>query len=220
MKKILTIIVAFLFFIIGHAQTMTCKDLVKYRDVNLLAILDNETAKAKQMQQNLMASKLEIEKQKKILEKAKTNAEVKMAITAIKGAADQVISIFSAIKAAKGGLKIAVNAANVAAAISKGKGRLDVLIADSEKDALVKAIENEVIGAIPIVSNIYSLYGTIDDLSKLNKVRYDLLNDISKANANIDKVNAKLSSAFIGVKRVNDYQYYISDYLNKNCSAK
>lgn len=131
-----------MFFVIGNAQKMTCKELVQYRDVNLLAILDNETAKAKEMQRKLTATIFEIEKQKKVLENAKTNAEINMAITAIKGAADQAISIFSAIKAAKGGLKIAVNAANVAAAVSKGKGRLDVLIADSEKEALVKAIEN------------------------------------------------------------------------------
>lgn len=57
-------------------------------------------------------------------------------------------------------------------------------------------------------------------MNAFNKVRNNMLNDISKANANIGNVSSKLKNAFIGVKRVNDYQYYISDYLNKNCSSK
>ncbi len=220
MKKISTVLGVFLFFTIGNAQKMTCKELIQYRDVNLLAILDAETAKAKQLQKNLAAAKTQIENQKKLLEKAKTDSEVKMAVTALKGAADQAVSILSGLKAAKGALKIAVSVASVADAINKGKGRVDVLLADNEKAALATAIENEVIGAIPVVSNIYSLYGTIKDMKELNKVRTKLMSDIATANTNIEKVSAKMLGAMNGVKRVNDYQYYISDYLKKNCASK
>lgn len=220
MKKISTVLVLFLFFTMCNAQKMTCKELKQYRDVNLLAILDAETAKAKQLQKNLAAAKVQIEKQKNLLEKAKTDSEVKMAVTALKGAADQAISILSGLKAAKGALKIAVSVATVADAINKGKGRVDVLLADNEKAALATAIENEVIGAIPVVSNIYSMYGTIKDMKALNKVRTKLMSDIATANSNIEKVSTKMLGAMNGVKRVNDYQYYISDYLNKNCAAK
>lgn len=204
----------------SYGQRMTCEELKIYRNVNLLAILDAETAKAKQLQAKLVAAKAQFETQKKLLEKAKTNSEVKMAITALKGAADQAMSILSGLKAAKGAVKIAVNVASVADAINKGKGRVDVLLADNEKAALAMAIENEVIGAIPIVSNIYSLYGTIKDIKELNNVRSKLMNDINTANINIEKVNSKMSGVMSGVKRVNDYQYYISDYLNKNCPSK
>lgn len=204
----------------SYGQRMTCEELKIYRNVNLLAILDAETAKAKQLQAKLVAAKAQFETQKKLLEKAKTNSEVKMAITALKGAADQAMSILSGLKAAKGAVKIAVNVASVADAINKGKGRVDVLLADNEKAALAMAIENEVIGAIPIVSNIYSLYGTIKDIKELNNVRSKLMNDINTANINIEKVNSKMSGVMSGVKRVNDYQYYISDYLSKNCPSK
>ena len=220
MKKITTITLSFLLLAMTYGQKMTCKELIQYRDVTLLSILDAETAKAKQLQQQLAAAKAQIESQKKALEKAKSDSEVKMAITALKGAADQAVSILSGLKAAKGAVKIAVSVASVADAVNKGKSRVDMLLADNEKAALAMAIENEVIGAIPIVSNIYSLYGTIKDIKELNNVRNKLLSDIATANTNIDKVTAKMSSAMNGVKRVNDYQYYISDYLNKNCKVK
>lgn len=199
---------------------MTCDELKTYRDVNLLAILDAETAKAKQLHAKLVAAKAQFETQKKLLEKAKTDSEVKMAITALKGAADQAMSILSGLKAAKGAVKIAVNVASFADAVNKGKGRVDVLLADNEKAALAMAIENEVIGAIPIVSNIYSMYGTIKDIKELNNVRSKLMNDINTANMNIEKVNSKMSGVMNGVKKVNEYQNYIADYLNKNCPAK
>ena len=220
MKKIIILLFILFNMEISYGQRMTCEELKIYRNVNLLAILDAETAKAKQLQAKLVAAKAQFETQKKLLEKAKTNSEVKMAITALKGAADQAMSILSGLKAAKGAVKIAVNVASVADAINKGKGRVDVLLADNEKAALAMAIENEVIGAIPIVSNIYSLYGTIKDIKELNNVRSKLMNDINTANINIEKVNSKMSGVMSGVKRVNDYQYYISDYLNKNCPAK
>lgn len=220
MKKIIILLFILFNMEMSYGQKMTCDELKLYRDVNLLAILDAETAKAKQLQAKLVAAKAQFETQKKLLEKAKTNSEVKMAITALKGAADQAMSILSGLKAAKGAVKIAVNVASVADAINKGKGRVDVLLADNEKAALAMAIENEVIGAIPIVSNIYSLYGTIKDIKELNNVRSKLMNDINTANVNIEKVNSKMSGVMSGVKRVNDYQYYISDYLNKNCPSK
>ncbi len=202
------------------AQKMSCEELKLYRDVTLLSILDRETAKAKQQYDVLVNAKKNAENQIKALQTAKSNSEVQMAMTALKGAYEQATSILSAFKAAKGAVKIAVNVATVAESINKGKGTLDVLLADNEKAALVTAIENEVIGAIPVVSNVYNLYKTVVDLKTLNTKRNGLIAEVSKANANLDKVCNKLSSVMSGVKRVNDYQYYISDYLNKYCGSK
>ncbi len=220
MKKGLLFTLVFSAIGLLSAQKMTCEELKLYRDVTLLSILDKETAKAKQQYDALMTAKKNAENQIKALQKAKSNSEVQMAMIALKGAYEQATSILSAFKAAKGAMKVAVSVATVAEKINQGKGKLDVLLADNEKAALVTAIENEVIGAIPVVSNVYNLYKTVVDIKTLNTKRNGLIAEVNKANANLDKVCSKLSSVMSGVKRVNDYQYYISDYLNKYCSSK
>lgn len=199
------------------AQKMSCEELKLYRDVTLLSILDAETAKAKQQINTLKNCKTILENELAKLNKAKSDSEVKMAMTALKGAYDQATSILAGIKAAKGAIKVVVTVATVADNINKGKGRLDVLLAENERKAFVTAVENEVIGAIPVVSNIYSMYQTIKDLKSLNKERNQLTSSITKANNSLETVTNKMSTAMNGVKRINDYQYYISDYMNKYC---
>ncbi len=220
MKKLLLVLLALSINIPKiQAQKMSCEELKLYRDVTLLSILDAETAKAKQQMNTLKNCKTILEGELVKLNKAKSDSEVKMAMTALKGAYDQATSILAGIKAAKGAIKVVVTVATVADNINKGKGRLDVLLAENERKAFVTAVENEVIGAIPVVSNIYSMYQTIKDLKSLNKERNQLTNSINQANKSLETVTNKMSTAMNGVKRINDYQYYISDYLTKYCSV-
>ena len=216
-------ILLFLLFVTNsiYGQVINCKDLIKYRDVDLPKVLDNQLKKY-QINREQVKEITEIKnKLKEDTWKATTN--LNLITLTLKTAANAIEDIIGASTPQGYLLKISkesakrIDYAKVYEAIKKGKSALDLTASNNiERDIALEAFLEltSLSNSLAIVKNLMENLGQMNDYSN---VIAEVRKQVSAADKAIADYNKKLASSNLIIDEINQYKNYIDEYLQKNC---
>lgn len=199
---------------ISNAQAIPCYKLIQYRDVELLNIYDAEIKKYTLLADYRLAISSELFE----LNKLKNEADWGVILLTLKAIGDQVNGALKLIKAFGEIPKGAASYFKVQDAIKKGKNTLEYAAAANANDVIWIYIKKEVIEAIPVLGNTYKIVNNGLLFNEYLDSKNSINEQISKALEELNRVEKKLNSPEIRIKAINDYQNYITSYLNQYCN--
>lgn len=198
----------------SFGQKMGCSELITYRNTTLLGVYDREVNKHRVFSSHAQTCAVELAK----LQGLGSEANWDLISSSLKTVGDQVSSTLSLLKLMGSMPKRAATIYRVYEGISQSKMALDAVFMEDVNQALLSAIESEVISAIPGLGNVYNMVNNVKSFQDYDRAKESIKSEIAKAQREIQKISDKLQQSSSRVNAINNYKNYIDDYLRKNCN--